>query len=756
MIHLVQSLGATNAKEMKRALESYSKATEKAIKDGELSGADAAPLRAASLAVARHVRLYNEALAQSATMAAVQRNTRSDRTAADNKKAAADKSETGKNAKKSPKEEATRTESEKTHVSEKFAFEDETSFVQGITTSDKKQLKSIGLKHVSDFDSNDIKVSEKWARIFWKELKEKSPFFRAWFGDWRAYSTDDVNKVTQKSDTRGVKKNQDTGWDINRSAKVSWENHNSAASISGKSFMPYIDGIIENAILLDSAISDKDNENSLFYHYLYAVVDNGSREHVIKLTVEEILNPGKDTIRRAYKLIDIEKYQPSAGVSPKLNSSQTTGIIKSIADLYQFVNTYDKNFKANPANEALLNKNGTPKVLYHQTSEDFEAFDTRHKGAGTNDDETPFGIFMKPHNQDIGLKGKKQLAVYAKISNPIVANDRADLVYQISKLSVKYVKLKKQLKVLNIEYQKKIDEAAQKWSDYAKEYRLKNPNATRSAIYDDAEFKKLYDAEDILTQEWIEEADKISLACKEEITATLKSNNYDGVILKNDVGSGGRKVETYIALDSTQVKSATENIGTFDSSNEKIKYSLADDKSSSDIVKAVLFSDRDVELSKAKAHLTQDRVFNKTEFLNTIRESTAERLSELIGIKVRNVSYDYETLENVARGLAVQFNKGMDEALLREMTYKGSELIADSMISVQVQSIVNEKGAEKVDAAYKAYNKIKSYKGRIEMSPDFKRALATAYGESTTLCVRTLTYEDFTYNDHPHCEWQWG
>ena len=51
MIHLVQSLGATNAKEMKRALESYSKPTEKAIKDGELSGADAAPLRAAALMI---------------------------------------------------------------------------------------------------------------------------------------------------------------------------------------------------------------------------------------------------------------------------------------------------------------------------------------------------------------------------------------------------------------------------------------------------------------------------------------------------------------------------------------------------------------------------------------------------------------------------------------------------------------------------------------------------------------------------------
>ena len=76
----------------------------------------------------------------------------------------------------------------------------------------------------------------------YKELKVgyKSPFFRAWFGDWRAHDQDIVNIVKYKSDTRGKKVNKDTGWEINRSAKISGEKHSSSASISGHSFMPLL------------------------------------------------------------------------------------------------------------------------------------------------------------------------------------------------------------------------------------------------------------------------------------------------------------------------------------------------------------------------------------------------------------------------------------------------------------------------------------------------------------------------------------
>ena len=117
---------------------------------------------------------------------------------------------------------------------------------------------------------------------------------------------------------------------------------------------------------------------------------------------------------------------------------------------------------------------------------------------------------------------------------------------------------------------------------YSKLYRVGSLEATR--ILSDEYINLCADAaggdpiaEDILAEEWIKKADKISIRAKEEITTALKANNYDGVIIKNDEGSGGRRVETYIALDKTQVKSATENIGTFDRSNPDIRFALKKD-----------------------------------------------------------------------------------------------------------------------------------------------------------------------------------
>lgn len=49
--------------------------------------------------------------------------------------------------------------------------------------------------------------------------------------------------------------------------------------------------------------------------------------------------------RRAYKLIDIEKYQLPGQGSPKLTSLLTADTIKSIADLVAFVKGFEKQKK---------------------------------------------------------------------------------------------------------------------------------------------------------------------------------------------------------------------------------------------------------------------------------------------------------------------------------------------------------------------------------------------------------------------------
>ena len=174
-----------------------------------------------------------------------------------------------------------------------------------------------------------------------------------------------------------------------------------------------------------------------------------------------------------------------------------------------------------------MDGNGEPLVVYHQTGNDFNVFDANKKGAGEFDSEMPTGIFMKPTNSNIGLSGNKQMALYANIRNPLTVNNRAELVRF---------------------YEKNIDgykEARENINDIDSEY-------------------------------------EASKKAKSLIDDYFRSSNYDGVIVNNDVGSFGRSAKTYIAFKNTQVKSATDNIGTFDGKNPDIRYSIDDTKSSAE------------------------------------------------------------------------------------------------------------------------------------------------------------------------------
>ena len=227
-----------------------------------------------------------------------------------------------------------------------------------------------------------------------------------------------------------------------------------------------------------------------------------------------------------------------------------------------------------PANASkVVNADGTPKVLYHQTSADFTIFEPRHEGAGTRDQDTPFGIFMKSSDRNIGVKGEKQMALYARIVNPLRVTDRADLMYQLKKISPEYEKVSAELRSLNDAYQQKHEDAKKAFADYIVKWRQENPDASRTAIYDDAGFNEVYEAEDNVLDEWEAEARKVELRSKEAITRDLEKQGYDGVIIRTDEGSFGRSTDAYIALHPEQVKSATDNVGTFDKSNPDIRFS---------------------------------------------------------------------------------------------------------------------------------------------------------------------------------------
>ena len=224
----------------------------------------------------------------------------------------------------------------------------------------------------------------------------------------------------------------------------------------------------------------------------------------------------------------------------------------------------------------VVNADGTPKVVYHQTGNDFTIFDVRKNGAGTRDNETPFGIFLKSSSRDIGLNGKKQMALYANIRNPLYAQDRADLTRQLRELSPEYDAIRQEHAALDKGYKQKFEDAKRNFISFLTEWKKNHPGESSRSLYGTPEFERVFDAEDAVVEEWTGKADALSVRAKEVLTDALKQAGYDGVILANDAGSWGRSTDAYIALNENQVKSATDNVGTFDRDNPDIRYSVAE------------------------------------------------------------------------------------------------------------------------------------------------------------------------------------
>ena len=193
-------------------------------------------------------------------------------------------------------------------------------------------------------------------------------------------------------------------------------------------------------------------------------------------------------------------------------------------------------------------------VMYHQTDGTFTVFDTKHKGAGAGDDETPFGIFLKRTSRNIGVRGEKQMELYADIRNPLRVRDRTELVSKLRELSVDYARLKDKSAQIDKEYGAKFEEAKNAFKSFLIQWRKKNPDAPPRAAYDADGFDAAFNAEDNVVKEWTRAKDELALRAKTSITQALRDNGYDGVILENDKGSWGRSTEAYIALNAEQVK----------------------------------------------------------------------------------------------------------------------------------------------------------------------------------------------------------
>ena len=409
-----------------------------------------------------------------------------------------------------------------------------------ITTEEIKAVQSIGRKSINDFTSEDIKKTESFARKYFKEMGVKSPFFRAWFGDWRANDNTPIKTVQIDTEAnsipKGIFKNSDTGWNIN----VSAVGIRDTVSHSGKEklsvlAMNNIDSIIKNAVLLDSEVSEvrgQKGQNTLFMHKLYALNNIGDKTYISKLSVEEYGN-GNDTGKRFYNLREI-KISPALGRLGTDNGTASTmrisGDSYTVSQLFNLVKASDKNFSPREASK-VVNEDGTPKVMYHGSPNDFSVFDLKKaRYSGTFGK----GFYFTDSNSHASTYGNLY-KVYLDVKNPVTGGIPVD---------------EKQLKKFITAIADNEDYSIENYGTYDTDTILNQINKTDL-------FTVLRDINSTAIGDFVEAV---------KLYNKVNGTDYDGIISNTET----------VVFSSNQIKSATDNIGTFDRGNNDTRYSDGD------------------------------------------------------------------------------------------------------------------------------------------------------------------------------------
>lgn len=225
----------------------------------------------------------------------------------------------------------------------------------------------------------------------------------------------------------------------------------------------------------------------------------------------------------------------------KLDSLNSNGIIHTIDEKVnrkidsvlksqQFVRWFG-DWQNHPESASkIVNADGTPKVMYHGTQNDFTVFDKKKAKSSGYYGKGFYFTDSESHSSHYG----KSMAVYLNVKNPLEQGKN-----HISK---------KQLRNF-------LEAVAENEDDYdIWNYGTENIDEIIGNIYKDDAFAVIQDVNATAIGD---------LAEAIELFNAVNKTNYDGVITPTEV----------VVYKPTQIKSATDNIGTFDKENPDIRFS---------------------------------------------------------------------------------------------------------------------------------------------------------------------------------------
>lgn len=288
--------------------------------------------------------------------------------------------------------------------------------------------------------------------------------------------------------------------------------------------------------------------------------------------------------------------------------------------------TETRQFKRWFGNSKVVDKKGAPRKLYHYTDGEFTVFDTGKSGSNQGM-RLGDGIYLSTSPTEFSSYGKNRMELYATISNPFemqLTDEQANAVLD------KYASTKHDLNAYD-------------------------------GVYRNHAFAKLTNP--VRVMDYLQEYAKDNGI---KVSDILKDLGYDGV-------HDGME---WVAFESGQVKSATDNIGTFDRNNPDIRYSL-DTEQLEKTVRAIDTKalEKGLQSMNAVSNVNSFTMKDPSRFFDAIskgNESLRNELhdifekphSEATGLYARNLEKMQERVKNIAKeaGVISQDGKKFDKA----------------------------------------------------------------------------------------------
>ena len=310
----------------------------------------------------------------------------------------------------------------------------------------------------------------------WVQVRTKA--FKKWFGDWekaarieKLKGSNEVDvkyhgeySLTAKDAQEWIKENLRGEYKINDTNEIVQLSKVGADEVTSHDRLDEahlksisaIPDMLNNAIFITEEPNVKNNRKFDSYrHYVVGLNIDG-----VSYTAKIVIGVKQGKKYYDHRLTKIEKSrlidninQPTLGFTTEGNASLPPYAVGKDTKLISILQTNSSK---------IVDENGEPRVMWHETGNEFSIFDPRQFGAGASDYVTPFGIFLKYSPNPIGVArggDEKQMALYVNMQNPIEFANREEMEDYLRSNCVGFAQAADRIKNIDAEYGKKIEAA---------------------------------------------------------------------------------------------------------------------------------------------------------------------------------------------------------------------------------------------------------------------------------------------------------